>query len=182
MRSSVKHWFVFALTLLSWQSSRRLFAQALPTATGPGAYVAVGVGGALYRADYGKNDLGGAVVWVDASLPRKIGLEAEGRFLRYHQQTQVYQDTYLIGPRYAFRPSHLVPYVKMPVGLGHMRFPYNYGTGNYFVLAPGGGVDYWLGDRVRIRAVDVEYQFWPQFTFGTLHPYGVSAGVAFRIF
>lgn len=168
------------LAASAWKA-RRATSQALPTATGPGAYVAVGVGGSLYQADYGRNALGGGVVWVDANLPRAYGLEAEARFLRYHQQKEVYEDTFLIGPRYSFKPSHWVPYVKVPVGLGHIRFPYNYGKGSYFVLAPGGGLDYWIGDKVRVRVVDVEYQLWPQFSFGTLHPYGVSAGISFRV-
>ena len=173
---------VLTLALLVWPcGAKPSQGQALPTAKGPGGYVAVGVGGSLYQADYGNNDLAGGVIWIDASLPRAIGLEAEARFLRYHQQKQVYQDTYLIGPRYAFKPSHWVPYVKAPVGLGHIRLAYNYAYGDFFVVAPGGGLDYWIGDKVRVRVVDVEYQFWPQFSFGPLHPYGATAGISFRI-
>ena len=49
-------------------------------------------------------------------------------------------------------------------------------------VAPGGGLDYWMkNDRVSVRVVDFEYQIWPQFTFGTLHPYGVSAGISLHI-
>ncbi len=157
-------------------------AQALPTATGPGPYIAVGVTGSIFNTDYGKTNIAGPTIFVDANIRRRWGLEGEARFLRYHQTTGIQQDEYLIGPRYAFKDSHLVPYVKFPVGLTKMQFPYGYGTGHYFVMAPGGGFDYWLNDRVRLRLVDFEYQLWPQFTFGTLHPYGASAGVSFRVF
>ncbi len=160
---------------------RATFGQALPTATGPGPYTSVGVTGSFYNSDYGKTTLVGPTVFVDAHITRRWGLEAEARFLRYRQQAGLKQDEYLVGPRYAIRYSHWVPYVKMPVGLAKMTFPYNYAVGHYFVLAPGGGFDYWLNDKVRLRVVDVEYQLWPQFTFGTLHPYGASAGVSFRV-
>ncbi len=168
--------------LLTLLSPRHAHAQAQPTAKGPGAYLTVGVGGSIFQADYGQFHLAGPTIWVDANVHRMVGIEAEARFLRYHQQNNVSQDTYLVGPRISFKPSHIVPYVKLPVGLGHMNFPYDYATGNYFVLAPGGGVEYWLGDGVRLRLIDAEYQIWPQFSFGTLRPYGATVGISFRVF
>lgn len=160
----------------------RVSAQALPAGKGPGPYTAVGVMGSIYKTDYGQQTLVGPAVFVDANIHRLVGIEAEARWLRYNGKVGVTQDTYMVGPRYSFKPVGWVPYVKMPVGVAHMRFPYGYATGNYFVMAPGGGVDYWLkGDTIRVRVVDFEYQIWPQFSFGTLKPYGVSAGISFRV-
>jgi hypothetical protein len=74
-----------------------------------------------------------------------------------------------------------VPYVKLLVGGGRLVFPYGFGPGNYFVVAPGSGVDLRLGQRVRLRLIDFEYQVWPGFTYGSLHPYGVSVGISYQI-
>jgi hypothetical protein len=35
---------------------------------------------------------------------------------------------------------------------------------------------------VSFRLADAEYQVWPQFTFGSMSSYGVSAGVLYHIF
>jgi hypothetical protein len=35
---------------------------------------------------------------------------------------------------------------------------------------------------VRLRLIDGEYQYWPQFTFGPLSSYGISAGLRIRVF
>ena len=47
-------------------------------------------------------------------------------------------------------------------------------------IAPGAGVDLRLGQRWRVRLVDFEYQDWPGFTYGAIHPYGVTAGISFQ--
>ena len=33
----------------------------------------------------------------------------------------------------------------------------------------------------RVWLADFEYQVWPGFTFGSLHPNGVSAGISFQV-
>jgi hypothetical protein len=158
-------------------------AQALPAGKGPGAYTTIGVSGALFQSDYGKYHLWGPSVYADIHLHRHAGITAEARFLNNGGKFGVREQTYLAGPRWAFKPVGWVPYVKFPVGLGRVNFPYTYGYGKYFVMAPGGGLERWMaGDRIHVRVIDVEYQFWPQFTYGTLHPYGVSAGISFQIF
>jgi hypothetical protein len=39
-----------------------------------------------------------------------------------------------------------------------------------------------LGSNLKIRLIDVEYQQWLQFTFGTIVPYGISFGISYRVF
>jgi len=68
------------------------------------------------------------------------------------------------------------------VGFGLFNFPYNFAHGSYLVVAPGGGVDFRLNRRFRVRLVDFEYQIWPQFTYGAMSSVGVSAGIRYRIF
>jgi hypothetical protein len=101
--------------------------------------------------------------------------------LRYHQQADTHESTYLIGPRISFGKHRLNPYAKLLMGLGRFNFPYDYGYESYFVVAPGAGVDLRLNQRVRLRLADFEYQEWPQFTFGPIQPYGISAGISISV-
>ena len=178
------HWrpaILLLLPVLMGLNSRRLRGQALPTATGPGSYIAVGGGASFFQADYGQRYLGGLNTYADINPTWRYGLEAEARFLRYHSFEDVTETNYFIGPRVALRMGPLRPYVKFLVGDGKIVLPFRYAQGNFFSYAPGGGLEYMLGDRIAIRAIDVEYQLWPSFPFGELHPYGVSAGISFRL-
>jgi hypothetical protein len=154
-------------------------AQALPTGTGTGMYVIVGGTFSEFQSDYGKQAIPGGGIFVDTNLDWRWGAEAEARRMIYPQFGER-QTTLLVGPRWSFRSSGLVPYVKVLVGGGRFDFPYGYGQGNYFVFAPGAGVDLRLGQRWRVRLADFEYQDWPGFTFGAIHPYGVTAGISFQ--
>ncbi len=162
-------------------SALRMHAQALPTASGGGSYLAVGGGFTGMRTQYGQRTLGGGVAYAESNLTPHVGLEYEGRFLRLNADESVTQSTYLAGGRYSLRNYRLQPYVKVLGGLGRMSFPFHYATGEYFVVAPGAGVDYHLNDRWTARVIDVEYQHWTNFTYGSLSPYGVSAGLSFRL-
>jgi hypothetical protein len=160
-------------------------AQEIPTQTKPGAFIAAGGTFSAYKLDYGVHRLGGATAYADLNLTTSYGVEAEARWLILNQQANVNATTYLVGPRVSFDPRVLrgvTPYVKFLVGDGKFNFPYNYATGSYFVMAPGAGIDVPVGSRLRIRLIDVEYQVWPQFSFGELHTYGASIGMSYRIF
>lgn len=171
--------YVF-LILLSGALSAR--AQAIPAAIGPGPYVSVGGGVSALQADYGRRVLGGGMVYSDLHITARSGIEAEARWLRYHTDEDVTETTYLAGPHvYVFRSPVMKPYVKALVGVGHLQFPFKYADGSYLAIAAGGGLDLAVGSRLIVRAVDLEYQSWPQFTYGSLHPYGVSFGIAFRL-
>jgi hypothetical protein len=165
-------------------SASHCMGQASYTATGPGTYVNVGATFSGYESDYGKRLLGGESVYVDANLYRRWGVEAEARRFNVHLDPNGVQErTYLVGPKLSFLKHGYRPYAKLLVGRGEFTFPYNYAQGSYFVVAPGGGVDFRIKhSRLSLRMVDFEYQMWPQFTFGALHPYGVSAGFSYQVY
>ena len=159
----------------------RLGAQALPTATGPASTLQVGAGLSGYHIDYGQRWLGGPVVWVNYNPLLHLGIEAEARFLRYNQDLGVHGSTFLAGPRFVLHRGPAEPYLKVQAGAGRLAFPYAYAHGSYFVVAGGGGVDVRLGDRIRVRVLDVTYQQWPKFSFGTMTSYGASAGISLTL-
>jgi hypothetical protein len=90
--------------------------------------------------------------------------------------------TYMAGPTYHRDFGKFQPYVKGLVGFGDFNFPYDLAHGSFLVIAPGAGVDYRISRRIRIRAVDFEYQIWPQFAYGSMSNYGISTGLRIRVF
>jgi hypothetical protein len=157
-------------------------AQNIPTAIGPGSYVAVGGEISAFQADYGHRVLGGGVLFADVNPTWRIGFEGEARYLRFNSFEDVTESNYLAGPRVMIKPGPWRPYVKLLVGAGKITLPFHYATGTFLAFAPGGGMDYLVNDRVTVRVIDVEYQLWPDFSsYGELRPYGVSAGISFRL-
>ncbi len=158
-------------------------AQAIATASGPGSNIVVGGGISAYNSAYGNNDISGLFLFVDANPQWRIGFEGEGRFLHWHAAEQVTEANYLGGLRVALwpRPARFSPYAKFLAGAGEITLPFHYAHGGFLTYAPGAGLDIALNDRISVRAIDLEYQHWPQFTFGALSPYGVSAGVSVRV-
>jgi hypothetical protein len=55
-------------------------------------------------------------------------------------------------------------------------------TGRFTDIAFGGGADIPITRRISLRAIDVEYQYWPTWGNSTLSPYGASVGIGYRIF
>lgn len=158
-------------------------AQAIPTATAPGASIVVGGTYSAFEGQYPQGVQGGAGVYADVNVRHYVGLEGEIHFLRqsHHPIGGSNQTTYLIGPRVEFHRGPFSPFAKGLVGDGKLVFPYKYGYGNYLVVGGGGGLDYQLNSNWKVRVFDFEYQYWPQFTLGTISPYGVSAGISYRI-
>lgn len=171
-----------AVFMLAGAGSRTTQAQRLPTATSPGAYVMLGGTYSEFKAQYPQATLGGAGGYVDVNFRRQIGLEFEARYLKEGEVSGSHQITYLAGPRIEFHRRIFDPYVKGLAGNGHLTFPYGYGYGNYLVLAPGGGLDVQVTESIKLRLIDFEYQVWPQFSLGEIHPYGISAGVSYQIY
>jgi hypothetical protein len=174
----------FAVVLLGWPLGTALTAsaQAVQSADAGGPLLSVGGTASGYYLQYGQIKLLGASVFVDADTRRHFGVEAEARWLQFHQTNDVHDATYMVGPRYYREIGRFQPYVKVLAGVGEFNFPYNYATGSYLVVAPGGGLDYRINRLIRIRVADVEYQLWPQFTYSSMSSVGVSTGIRLRIF
>jgi hypothetical protein len=147
-----------------------------------GFTVSAGVTASGYEEGYGNQKLIGIGGIVDADTRRRIGFEGEAHWMDFHQTNGLKVTTWQAGPRYHLSRGRMQFYVKGLLGLGHFTFPYNYAHGSYFVVSPGGGLDYRWKRRITIRAVDAEYQYWPQFTFGAMSAYSLSAGVRYHIF
>ena len=169
----------------------RAHAQVEPSATRSQFALSAGAIGSVFQPDYAgngvpendANPLFGPGAYVDVRLRRWVQFEAEGRWLRFNQYQNIYEDNYLIGPRIPIkRYGKFPPYGKALFGWGKMNFQYNFAYGRFTDIALGGGVDYDLTRRISIRAIDFEYQLWPNWINGTLKPYGGSVGVAYRIF
>ena len=173
--------FIAALCICSTASVAR--SQAIATATGPGSYVAVGAGVSGFQTDYGHHRIAGVLAFADVNPQWRFGLEGEARFLRWHANEQVTETNYLGGLRVALarRPGRWSPYAKFLAGAGEITLPYGYAHGGFLTYAPGAGLDIALNDRFTVRAADFEYQHWPQFTYGALSPYGLSAGLSLRL-
>jgi hypothetical protein len=82
-----------------------------------------------------------------------------------------------IGAYVDFRVTYggFTPYGKFLVGIGSGSFLNGHST----VLAFGGGVDYRLNRRFTLRAADFEFQEWT--LTPTLHPYGGSVGLGYKL-
>ncbi len=171
------------LCLFACSTRHTCNAQALPTATGPGSYIAVGGGASSFDTDYGHNHIVGGFALLDVNLTWRVALEGEARWLRSHLDQQTTQSTYLGGVQVVVwpRPSRWSPYAKFLAGTSRITLPYAYAHGSFAAYGSGAGVDFALSDRVSVRTIDFEYQRWPDFPYGGLHPYGVSAGVKIRL-
>jgi hypothetical protein len=164
-------------------ASAPLRAQVVPAAFKSPFSLTVGGSASAFEPDYISNKLVGVGAYVDVSIFHGIGVEAEGRWQRFHETQQISQDNYLIGPRVeVLHFWRLRPYAKVLGGFSNMNFENGIGTGRFTTLAFGGGVDLHLTRRWSVRAFDAEYQYWPAFLGGTLSPYGASAGISYRVF
>lgn len=157
-------------------------AQVVPTGNEGGLSISAGALGSGYALQYGNRKMLAVTAVVDADTRRRLGIEGEARWIDFHQTANVHAQTYSAGVRYHFNVSRFQPYVKGLIGFGDFNFPYNLATGHYFIVTAGGGLDYRLSPRIGIRAADVEYQDWPQFTYGNMTTVGVSAGIRVRVF
>jgi hypothetical protein len=163
-------------------------AQVVPEGDQDGLSLSAGGVASASTLQLGDRKMLGITAFVDADTHRRIGIEAEGRWLEFHQTANVHAETYSIGGRYHFDVRRFQPYAKGLVGFGDFNYQYNLGTGSYLVITAGGGLDYRLTHRIYIRAADFEYQDWPQFNYGppnsvgSMTSLGVSTGIRVRIF
>lgn len=157
--------------------------------------LSVGVLGSVFQPDYNgtgvpaeaTNRLYGYGGYVDWNIRHWVQLEGEARWLRFNAKENIREDNYLIGPRVPLpRYWKLRPYAKALVGYGRMNFQYDFAYGHFADIALGGGIDIPISKRLSVRAINFEYQMWPNWNNGisnyTLKPYGGDVGISYRIF
>jgi hypothetical protein len=174
----------FVISLLSLATSFS-HAQVKESALGRGLKIYAGGEGSMFQPDYAGQGIAqtspqrlvGIGAFVDADFARWVGIEAEGRWLHWNQYAGINENTYMIGPRVRIiEYKRLTPYGKFLFGMGSGSFL----TGRTTAMAFGGGVDYRLSRKFNLRVFDFEYQDWR--VTPTLHPYGGSVGISYRIF
>ncbi len=174
--------FAVLFALVSLALVRTASAQVVYSGDSGGFTLSAGATASGYEVQYGQQKLLGLAAIVDADTHSHIGVEAEARWLMFHETNELHATTWMAGPRYHFTKGRFQFYGKGLVGVAQFTFPYNSAQGSYLVIAPGGGVDYSWKRRFSLRLADVEYQIWPQFTYGSMTSVGVSAGLRYRIF
>jgi opacity protein-like surface antigen len=172
-------------------------AQVVAAGKGGNQQLYVGATFSDFDPDFGWKRLYGIGGFADYNLTPRLGAEAEVRFHRFNQLSNIHEDNYLIGPRYSWRLRNhrrVVLYGKALFGVGYFNFPQNAAHGNYFDIALGGGVDYRVTRRIYVRG-EYEYQIWPGFVGPPdsatppfinrphgLTPNGFAVGASYRIF
>jgi hypothetical protein len=165
---------VFSLATMS-------YGQAIPTASRVGS-IQFGIGGTLTNPDFGQSKIEQITFYGDYDFKFNLGLEG---VIHYSVNTpsDVSENSYMIGPRYALRYKRVVPYAKVLFGVGHFGLQAGSfadpNTASYFEYALGGGLDVHVTHNINIRAIDFEAQKWPGFATHGLSPLSGTIGVAY---
>jgi hypothetical protein len=162
-------------------------AQAVYTAT-PKVYLQGGAGvfyeNPDYNSSYGNNTVEGASGWVDANLINFLGIEAEGH-ISVVDTSDIRENSFLIGPRFAVRNGKSNLYAKAMIGRGDfIHDAHNHlaeTSASYNLYAFGGGLDYRISPSINFRVVDAEFQTWSKFKPNGLTPYVISTGLMYII-
>lgn len=169
-------------------------AQVVPSANRSQLSFVIGGMGSVFQPDYAGGGIAqaspkrlvGIGTYADLKLTRWVQIEGEARLLRFNQFANIYQDNYLIGPRVPIHTyGRITPYAKVLFGFSNMNFEYNVTKCRCSDIAYGGGADINLTNRISFRAIDFEYQQYPNWYVNQtsqLHPYGVSVGFGYKVF
>jgi opacity protein-like surface antigen len=168
-------WLALAMLL---GSPSLLRAQANPTAA-RARDLQIGVGYTIAKPDYGQQNFQGLAAYADFDLRSHLGLEAEFHQVSSSSGNQSYQRSYDVGGRYFRAYGHLIPYVKVMVGLGNFNYPFGQTNLAYNLYAAGLGADYRIRPSLSLRA-EYEMQRWSGFTNGGLNPQLVTLGLAYH--
>ena len=140
-----------------------------------------GVGYLYLKPDYVNTNIQGISFWGDYDFLKHIGAEAVVHLGSIITPSDYSENSYMIGPRFMIRRRKLTGYAKLIVGRATItNIDYNVSS-SYNAYAFGGGLEYKLLRKVNIRALDFEYQKWPNFEPHTLSPIAITVGASYII-
>jgi len=176
---------VLALAALFAAATSQLQGQALPTASRTGLLQA-GFGLSNANSDEFTQRISGITGYATFDIRAHLGIEADIHMLNIITPNDFVESSYLGGVRYVWHRGRLDPYVKVLGGIGQTYIQPPYDThapgvpGTYMVIAGAGGLDLRLPHHINVRAIDFEYQMWPNFPPNGLSPTLITCGVAYR--
>ncbi len=160
-----------------------LRGQATPTAT-QSSHIQAGAGVMFLDNDYTPKKAGGVSAWADYDFLRffhtEVGAEAELHFGGIITPDDIGENSYLIGPRFAYRKNKFNVYGKIMFGRATITNQLFNTSSSFNIYAFGGGVDYHVKRKINIR-LDLEEQKWGNFEPHTLSPIPISLGVMYII-
>ncbi len=173
-------------------SSGAARAQVGEEAIGSDRHLWAGAEFSDFNPDYNKvfPRLLGYGFYGDYYITKRVGLEGEIRLLTINKPEGQTQKDYLGGPTITvYRYRKFLFNAKVLLGGVAINYPDNIGTGSYFAFAPGGGAEYRLTPKLKLRA-EYEYIFLPSAPgfnvpgepSNGLTPTGFSAGISYKFF
>ncbi len=169
-------------------------AQVAPASEGFTRQLWGGVEGSNFQNDYVKYIRSDGIgFYGDYRITPHVGFEGEVRLLDLNDVLGLTEKTYFLGPIInAYQYHRLNLYGKFLAGLATANYPPNETTfltasGSYFAFEFGGGVEYRLRPRFKLRGEYVQ-QSWPSapglpgIQSNGLAPKGFSGGISYKIF
>ncbi len=184
--------FLLLLLVPFCSGFRTAHGQVNEAAIGSDRHLWAGADFSDFNPDYNKifPRLQGYGFYGDYYITRLVGLEGEIRLLTINKPEGQTQKDYLGGPTFAVYHYHqFTANAKILIGGVSINYPDNIGYGSYFAFSPGGGVEYRLTPKLKLRG-EYEYQFLPSAPgFNSpgepsngLTPTGFSAGISYKFF
>ncbi len=168
-------------------------AQVSEEALGAGPHLWIGGQFSNFRPDYNpvSGRLDGVTIFADYFLSRRLGAEAEVHLFDLNKPAGQTQKDFLIGPIVnVYHYKAFTPFVKGLAGAGTVNYPFGIGYGSYFAYGVGGGLEYHLNSRFKVRG-EYEHEGLPgapgyvitqPLPSNGLTPTGYSAGISYRIY
>jgi hypothetical protein len=143
--------------------------------------VQAGVGYMYLKPDYVNTNIQGISFWGDYDFLKHVGVEASVHLGSIITPSDIAENSYMVGPRFIIRHHKFTGYGKFIFGRATItNQDYNLSS-SYNAYAFGGGLEYKATRKINIRAIDLEYQQWPNFEPNTLSPIAITVGASYII-
>ena len=168
-------------------------AQVVPDAhEGPFSLYAGGFGSIVQPKYPAQDYLYGGGAFADIKIRKWVQIEAEASWLRMNLPTGsnnsnlvqgAYQDYYSVGPKVPIhRFGKLETYGKFLITDTKINYANGYGYGHFLDYTFGGGADMKITRHLRMRVIDGEYHYITRYFGSNIQPYGISVGLAYRVY
>jgi hypothetical protein len=157
-----------------------LHSQAVYTANRT-TRIQAGAGLAYIMPDYVDASIKGVSFWADYDFLKYVGVEASVHLGTIITPADIAETSYFVGPRLVYRHRKLTGYAKILLGRATITNQFYGVSSSYNAYALGGGLEYKIARKINLRAIDFEFQQWPDFEPHTLSPIAITIGASYII-